>query len=448
MMRSYAVISFVLILLLGVFNHSNGQEAKSLTLDECVELALANNDQLQLKQLQIDIERNDYGFKRRFFMPDVKAYARYFQYLDNFPVYVFPDNENATLSGNVQLGAPLNFFSGFTVNQTMFDTRLINGRSLRLQSEELLDRKSELNEDQTIFDVSKTFFEIGIIEQGKTIIDFNEKRLEKMATIAQVSVENSLSPKSTLVEIEIRIDELQLKRKQLEFGLDQSKNYLKFLCGIDEAENIELVYSEQLPEITSYEGMDTIQSKESAIINLQKELNQRSILHEASKTYPTVDLFLAFQWLQQEGYGELFTQQGDWFNQHYFGLQLNVPIVSSEDRKSKRQTVKIRNDLLEAQQNLVEKTDKIKREKAIQDLQIAGDALSLQEKKISLYETKYTEQEVKYNEDFSSLPDLLDAEEKVLNAKMEYQQKKLEYFVAILEVYKSFGMIRSINDSQ
>ena len=124
-----------------------------LTLDDCLELALSGNRQLELKGLELEYQRQQLSTNKRFFVPEINAYARYFQYLDDKPVYIFPQNVNSDLSGPVQLGRAQNFYSGISLNQHLFDVRMLNGRKLTNYLDELSEKRQQMSEEEIRYEV-------------------------------------------------------------------------------------------------------------------------------------------------------------------------------------------------------------------------------------------------------------------------------------------------------
>ena len=422
-----------------------GQESLTLTLEDCLDRALTSSKQLNLKSLEREKQRFAIEAERRYFIPEIQAYAKYFQYLDDKPVFVFPQNINENLSGPVELGAPLNFYTGVTINQHILDARMFNGKSLKGRFSEVNRLQQEIDEDEIRYEVIKTFYQIQIIEQSRGLITFNSERLVRLEQVTESAVQNGMASSTALEELQLRQKELELSDKELINNLDQLKAYLSLLCGIPPDTPVQLVYTDPKEDL-AFVGSDTVSNKTYELLELQKTINSESIAQQASASYPTLDFFAAVQWLQQEGYGDLFSSDGTWFNQHIIGLKLNVPILNPESRKVKSQEMRINQDIISMQQELLIERTRMERQKALNGLELSREELELADEKQKLYGKQFEQAQVRYEQQYSSLQDLLSAEEKFRSARFSFQQQKIAYFLAILEVYESFDQLDEFNE--
>ena len=444
-------VRYIFILFLAfLFSAASGQSVLRLTLEECLNQALDENPQLALQELQLRQETMQIRSQNRFLVPEINGYANIYGYLDDLPVYVFPETNVPSLNGFVPLGAPMNFQTGFTVNQHLFDARMIGGRSVREKAVLLQEKRREMNEDEIRYEVIKTFYQLRILRESQEMISFNYDRLERLETVTRSAVENEMALPVTLEELSLRGDELDVAGEELENNLEKAADYLRFLCHLPQDVPLELVSdtdSDRLSaEIAAWE--DSTSNNGWEILQLQKELAAESLQQKTSGTLPTLDLYMAFQWLQQEGYGDLFSSSGTWFNQHMIGLRLNIPILNPASRKSAVQETRIRQDILTAQQEMLTEQTRMNRENALMDMRLQRKELDIAARKVELSSKQYKQEEVRYSQEYSSLREILDAEERLRSARMEEQRKKIEYIISILEVYKAYGMLSSFSQSE
>lgn len=436
---------FIILFCLGCSGTILAQEVVSLTLNDCLERAVTSSKQLALKRLESEKRDLQYTAERRYFVPEISGYARFYQYLDDRPVYVFPQNINENLSGPVQLGAPLNFYSGITVNQHILDARMFGSKSLRGRMDELSTLQREIDEEEIRYEVIKSFYQAQLLDESRELIIFNTERLDKLEDATRSSVDNGAALGSALEELALRKEEIALSAQELDNQYNQVLGYLRFLCDIPSDTEIRLLASsvENTLEIASG---DSTRNKTFELLELQKSLSAESQNQLNASTYPTLDFFAAFQWLQQEGYGDLFTTDGTWFNQHMIGLQLNVPILQSNSRKVKAQESQINQQIISAQQDLIQEKARMEQAKARDDLRLAEANVGVAERKVRLYANQFEKSVVRYEQQFSSLQELLEAESKFRSAKIELQRKKIAYFLAILDLNRAYGALDSFRE--
>jgi outer membrane protein TolC len=429
------------------FYPAKGQSIVRLTLDECIDRAFAESPQLKLANLQIQKDFTEYNIKRKFLIPEIDAYARYFQYLDDRPVFIFPENSNTDLSNAVQLGAPQNFYSGVTVNQHLFDARMIGGRNLSEQFNALQATREEVSKDEIYFEVVKTFYQAQIIKESRDILTFNRDRMMQLENITRTAVENEAALASALDEFLLRKEELDIQEEDLLNKSMSLMNYMKFLVGLPLSTNLELLTTgSPLPEKVVVP--DSSSSKAMEALELQIQLMDGELRQETFSSYPSLDLFMAFQWLQQEGYGELFSSDASWFNQHIIGLQLSIPILNPVSRKNQQQKVQIDRDIIRTQQDLLAEKNRMEQDDTYRAMILAGKKTDLAARKVDVYQKIFQQESIRYEQAFSSLQKLLEAEEQYRRAQIELAKSKSEYFISILELYEAYGSVRSFTEQR
>jgi outer membrane protein TolC len=190
---------------------------------------------------------------------------------------------------------------------------------------------------------------------------------------------------------------------------------------------------------------DSVSNTELELLQLQMKLNEEKILQETAGSYPSLDFFMAFEWLQQEGMGDLFSSGSTWFNQHMIGLQLSIPLLNPDNRKSKIQENRINQEMLSVQQDLLQEKIRMERATARRDVQLSRERLELSERKVTVYERQFHQETIRYEQEFSTLKETLEAEEQLRRSQMEMSQRKMDYFLSILELYRSYGNLESFN---
>ncbi|WP_215226398.1 TolC family protein [Echinicola shivajiensis] len=437
---------YLLILLSLIFQPIWAQNTQMLTIQECLELALQNNKRLKLQKLELNKEQQKLKAEANFLQPEISAFSQYFLYLDDYPVYFFPENTGANLNGPVQLGADQNFYSGIMLEQSLLDARMFGAGKLKQASGEIFERKIQLDENELRYEVLKAYFQVLSLQENQVLLDFNKERLHKLKQITSISVDNKFAKSVDLEEIELRQKELVIRERKFQQGYEQSLKYLKLLCGLPQDQKIALVNIQKLEtEFVPLETMDSIKGISWELMELQKQINSSASAKGDSQSYPSLDLFMSFQWLQQEGYGDLFSSNAEWFNQHIIGLRLNIPIISKGTINRKEQA-KLDNEILNLQQELLLESQQMQREKALDASEIARVEMEHHEELLDLRKRQYGQAELRYKEHTASLRELLETDEELVKQKVAFQQKKVDYFLSILDLYKAYDILDHITD--
>lgn len=438
--------SCFLILLSLIFQSIWAQNTQILTIQECLELAIQNNKRLKLQKLELSKEQQKLKAEANFLRPEISAFSQYFLYLDDYPVYFFPENTGSNLSGPVQLGADQNFYSGITLEQSLLDARMFGAGKLKQASGEIFERKMQLDENELRYEVFKAYFQVLSLQENQVLLDFNKERLEKLEQITRISVENKYAKTVDLEEIVLRQKELVIRERKFHQAYEQSLNYLKFLCGLPKDQKIAVDNTQKLPDgFVPLETMDSIKGTSWELMELQKQINSSASAKGDFQSYPSLDLFMSFQWLQQEGYGDLFSSNAEWFNQHIIGLRLNIPIISKGNINRKQQA-KLDNEILNLQQELLLESQQMQREKALNALGIAREEMEHHEELLDLRQRQYGQAELRYQEHSAPLRELLEMDDELVKQKVAFQQKRVDYFLRILDLYKAYDILDQITD--
>ncbi len=417
------------------------QDSIRLSLSDCIDRALASNKQLELASLERQKREIQFNQGRSFLVPQINAYARFYQYLDDRPVYIFPQTGTNELSGPVQLGAPLNFYSGVRINQHLIDARMFGGKSVRSDMDELNRLEVSVREEEIIYEVIKTFYQAQTLEQSNKVIRYNKDRVSRLEAVTRASVESGAVQSTALDELRIRKSEIDLAEQDYSNRREQLYAYMRFLCGIPDETEFQLAQDGDPVSAGPLTFPDSARVPAYEMLELQKELHTAASGDDMASAYPSLDFFAAFEWLQQEGYGELFGSDADWFNQHVIGLRLEVPILNGNGRKIKTQEDRINREIISKQQELLLEKTKLERQKALQDMELARRNLQIAGQKVNLFRTEFERAEVRYEQEFSTLSELLDSEEKYRRARFEEQKSKTDYFIAIVDAYRSYGLL-------
>lgn len=438
---------FLICLLL----YSFPSDSQTLSLKECISYALENSATIGTTELQNKSTQAQLAQQKGFMLPEISAYADYWQYLGNFPVYFFPESEGSILSGGtnsgrypVQLGQRANFMTGIQLNQRLFDARLLNMRS----STESISTFNHLNRQKAretvIYDVSKTYIEIAVLLLEKQIIEANRGRVEGIRVIVNDLVDSGVSPLSDLEELQINDNKLLLALSKVDMGISQKTRFLKFQMGMKDSENLSIIESSSIsiPESIS----ENQSSTDMQLIEQSIALNTSRLKAVKATGLPTLDLYLNAQWQQQQPAGELFGQDSDWYNLHIAGVRLNIPIFSGKSSGNQSEITQIENEKLALQLDRVSQSTMMLQSKFLEDYQLAKQEVEIIEQEVQIREAQAGRKLNLYTEGLGNFSDLLESETALQSARLDLNKALLQLEFTKLELLKAHNGLQLLSE--
>lgn len=406
---------------------SQAQEPVQLSLEQARAYAEQNN--FELRNAEIDVQTAEYKVKETIAtgLPQVSASVRY---MDNIglPVQLIPGDFFGQPGEQieVQFGTKYSGSAGASVNQLLFNGSYLVGLQaskayLRQSQKELLKNKIEVNQS-----VSEAYFMVLATKEGIAIIDSTLAITQKLADQTKIIVENGFAEETELDQLMLLISDLMVSRSNSLNQLDITTEYLRYLLGLDDNQNIEL--TEDFQELTAKlvgQGLLNQQFEKGAnidfqILQNQKELALLQVKLEQSAYLPNLSAFLNYDTQAQRQNWDFFDSKGKWYSSSVWGVTMNIPIFSSGERRSKVKQAKLQfektlvaEEMVSNNLSLQYKTTRSDLENALENYQF-----TMQNKEIA--EKIFRRTGVKYSEGLAASLDLLNTQNQFLTAQSQY----------------------------
>jgi outer membrane protein TolC len=411
-------------------------ESRNVTLDEAVELALANNIQLASDAIDLRIKKRSSEYAWNVFIPSAsvsgtlarsnKVSNPYASILQSMGV----PTEKATEKDHWSMAAGLSI--GLTLNAA-----LVEGLTATRQSYEAGKLTFEQARQDTERNVRKAFY--GILVQQESLKLLREKLAasEDRLKQAQINYRNGIVPELTVLQSQLSVETQKPALREAEIALDQQKKLFAFIIGLPVNAEVTLVGAID-PAIKSFDE-DELVSKylatrlDIAILGKNLELLNTQVRATRLQLF-TPSVALSQSWLPMKApidSGEWTDGSGAFSVTVAFDLIGLVPfskaglsLAESEDGVEKLKLAKGQAEYsaeLEIR-DLVKKLDKARASIATMDLSV-----SIAEKAYRLTEQAYRAGSVEYL-------DLKDAENSLLQAQLGVLTEKYNYLSTLLDL--------------
>lgn len=236
--KKILLLSTMYACLLPVF----GQQ-RAYSLDECIEAALKNNARIKNAENELKMAREDKKEAFTKYFPNISAAGTGF--LASEPLVQMQMSPEASMSmlkdgwaGGISAVLPV-----FTGGQ------LVNGNKLAKTAVEVKQLQKNMADDEVCLTTEKYFWQVVMLKEKLETLVAVEKQLDRIMMDVQASLEAGLVTRNDLLQVQLRKNETQSGRIELENALSMSRSLLGQYIGVG-ADSIDVNFrvEETLPD--------------------------------------------------------------------------------------------------------------------------------------------------------------------------------------------------------
>lgn len=236
--KKILLLSTMYACLLPVF----GQQ-RAYSLDECIEAALKNNARIKNAENELKMAREDKKEAFTKYFPNISAAGTGF--LASEPLVQMQMSPEAGMSmlkdgwaGGISAVLPV-----FTGGQ------LVNGNKLAKTAVVVKQLQKNMADDEVCLTTEKYFWQVVMLKEKLETLVAVEKQLDRIMIDVQASLEAGLVTRNDLLQVQLRKNETQSGRIELENALSMSRSLLGQYIGVG-ADSIDVNFrvEETLPD--------------------------------------------------------------------------------------------------------------------------------------------------------------------------------------------------------
>lgn len=424
-----------------------------MTLEECVTKAIANNPNLQ--SIKLAEQATDYQIKeiKSASLPQVSAMG---QFTNNFalaeqllPGEVLGGEPGTTIP--VKFGVANALSGNVEVQQLLFSKSYFTGLKAAKASQSLVKLNTFKTTEDLIYNIAQIYLQLQITEKQKEILNANIDRINQLVDISQIQFEEGLIKKIDVDQLKVNKTNLLTELQNVEIGVHQQLNLLKFYMGMSPDEDIAI--AEYVQEGDRYPVSDNLVLAENTnllLLNKQMELNELEEENIDAGYYPSLSAFIRYGWQGQTD--KLFS--GDKAHDiqgtptGIFGLSLNVPIFDGFKKKNQKQQVQVKQMQMSLDRTYLTKSIQMEFANAKETLRQNKSLIAAQKENMQLAEELYGVTKLSYREGIAPLTELLNAETSLKEAQTQYLTSLLQLNLAELDQMKTSGQLASLIRNQ
>lgn len=435
----------LLVISLALCASSAMQAQETLTLSQCLEMAVSNNLSLQISRNEIAKGKHTISENRAKLLPQINAVA---QLNDNFtpPVsvtdgtaYGKPYNVTKTLQYNASAGVQLQMPLYNQMVLTAVDIAKIADRLTRLSYEKA--------REDLIVQTAKTYYMVQNTQEQIRLVNDNIKRLEELRDITKAFYDNQMTLEVDVKRVNFNIENLTVQRDNAVAMLEQQYTMLKYI--IDYPAEQQMRVTEMSPdniEEVKASGLNT-GLYELQLLEQKKSLAAKQTRLAKDGWIPSVSLMGNLMWT---AFTDKFTnwfhagESNHWYGSNGLGIQVRIPVFDGFDKRSKIRKAKVdeenarlgyENALKGMQANYVN---------AVCEVDNSQRTYRKQRDNYTLAQEVYNVTADQYREGVASMTAVLQDEMRMSEAMNNYLTACFRYKVANLSLMKLTGKLSEL----
>jgi outer membrane protein TolC len=417
-------------------------------LKEAQVYAIENNYDVRNADTDVEIARKRVKENLAIGLPQVNASAGYSNYFE-LPTSLIPAEFVGGNPGEfeeLQFGTQHNANWNASLSQLIFSGQYIVGLMASKAYVGLNETSQAKTEIEIREIIAKSYYPVIILNENKKVFDSTLSSLNQMLYETQQYYDIGFVEDTDVDQLNLLIADMQTTITNIDNQLAIAYNTLKFQLGMQADEEIEItdnldkLLAEVDKEMLINSSFDYNRHVDYKLLKDQERMAYLQMKLNRSEYYPTLTGFYSFQ---QDAFRDKFNffNNDKWYTSQMLGIQLEVPIFSSGNRKYKVQQakleiekIKVMDDQLKQGLSLLVRTVKS---------EFSNAYLIYQNKKMALgnAEKIYQKSQVKYREGIMTSLDLAVTYNQYLTNQIEYLTSILELFLKKAELEKELTTV-------
>ncbi|RPG64435.1 MAG: TolC family protein [Flammeovirgaceae bacterium TMED290] len=439
----------ILLILLIFISFSVKSQSQRLSLAECIDLAIENNENLKNSILEEKISKalsNEYlsiGFPQINFDGGIKYNHEVPKSLLDISRFM-PGVPEGT-EQEVQFGQAYDGRVDLYVNQMIFNGSYFVGLSAAKELIKLSEKMTERNLIDIHESISKAYYTTLNTKSRVDLVNSNIDRLDALLKQTKSLYDNGFVEKLDFDRIQVSFNNLKSEKIKADRLYDLSLAVLKFQVGIPVDKKIELIqeFNEELVTAFNFDLNEFDYSKriEYSILQTDKNLKFYELKNNRTQYLPQVYANYNYGYNTSASQSNIFFESDRWKKFGTFGLQVIVPIFDGFLKRSRINQSKYKIEQVENQILFLERSINLQINQSLAAYQNSKESLKIASENLELAQDVYFASEKKYAQGVGSNLELIDSNNSLKIAQNQYYNSLYESIISIIDIKKTLGIL-------
>ena len=441
--------NILLIIILIINLDTLKSQPLKLTLEESIDLAVENNENLKNSYLEEKISKSlsreylSIGLPQINFDGGVKYNHEVQKSLIDISRFM-PGVPEGT-EQEVQFGQTYDGRMDLTLNQMIFNGSYFVGLSAAKELVYLSEKLTRRNVVEINESVQKAYYTVLNTKKRIELVDINLSRLNALLEQTKKLYDNGFVEKLDVDRIRVSFNNLKSEKIKADRLYQLSKEVFNFQIGVSIGTEIELIgeLSEDLIYSFNYslEDFDYSQRIEYSILQTDKNLKFYDLKNNRSQYLPQVYANYNYGYNTSSSNYNLFFDSDRWKSFGTLGFKIIVPIFDGFLKRSKINQSKYKIEQVENQMLFLERSINLQVNQAISSYENTKETILVSKQNLELAEDVYLATERKFKEGVGSNLELIDSNNSLKIAQNQYYNSLYESVIASIEIKKTLGTL-------
>lgn len=444
------ILSFKLLILVTLSVSLYGQ---TFNLKQCVDYAIEHSSQIKISEYEKEVASKKVIETIGSGLPQVDGSASYANNIKLSTIMMPGDffGQPGTLVP-LQMGSKLNSTASVVVRQSIINPMFWVGLGAAKISNNYSKQNLRNTTEKTIYNIGKIYIQAIIVKKQLNTLISTEKLSANLLASTDLRYKNGLARKIDVDRIKVSHNNLMTAVQQTELGYKQIINNLKYLIGMSQEKELDIVEIENFPEFDTYE---VIKGKENFFedrvdyrllkIGLDLQKAERNLY--IAQYIPSLSLTYNYGYQAQTNFFDDLKDSKNWFASSSIGLSLSVPIFSGFQRWFR--ISQANTNIRKIEESIATSVEAMKVEVNNYGSQYinAFENMKNEKESLNLAEEVYKSVQLDYEQGRASALDIIQAETSYTESQNNYYDKLLSLYLARLDIEQSKGnVINFINN--
>jgi len=420
---------------------SNNVHAQTLSLDQCLDNAKANNKAIKISENELRLTEEKQREVKANLLPKITANGDY-KYYAELPTQLMPLSVFGGPEGKykeAQFGVPHNLNGNIQLTMPLYKPELYGGIEASKIAGEVSKLKIEKTEEQIYFDIANYYYNAQIIKSQIKFLDANLANSKKLLKNVTLLHEQLLLQQIDVDKVALQVKQIESKTNILNNKHEQVINGLKLMIGLDLEQSLDVE-----DEIVKNESIDytTKSSLDFRMVETKNTLLQSQLKTLKKTRYlPSAYLYGSYGTLGY-GYTETPNEFLNFYTMGFVGVKVSYPIFNGTvtNKKINQKNIEIENN--ELQRSLLTDQNTTQVKNARLSKLVAQETINESNLQIELAQKIYNTTLLQQKQDLANLTDVLMADNALRQSQQDYINAVIDYLKADLEIKKLTGNIK------
>jgi len=425
------VYYIILLMLLG--GAVSAQAQLSLSLDECIRIALNENPTIKVQEMEIT--RVDYSRKEVLgqLLPSINLAGQYTRNLALQTMYM--DTPNGSMA--IKMGNDNTHAAGLQASIPLVVPQL--WKSIKLSENQILQNveKARANKLSLVNQVEKAYYALLLAQDSKRVIEENHATAKLNADIYQKKYDLGAASEYDVLRANVAVTNLEPSILEAENSINALMLQLKVLMGMDV--RTQIAPSQQLSDfrgemyaraLSNTVGSDTTLANNTSLksLDLQTDYLKKALDVQKMSWYPTLSGSASIMWHSMNN-GSPFSGLR-WSRASSVGLTLAFPIFQGGQRYYKQKQAEIAVEEMKWQRENLERSLHMQLETQNDAIAKSLKQIESNEGGVQMAQKANDIMQKSFKIGAASFIQLRDTEDALMAARLAYYQAIYNYLVA------------------